>query len=99
MPNPLPKGFSHEVLPDRGVGKAPDCDHAQLTFDYDAKVVKLEDQNPPVFMLSIKAHCDACGLRFKFRGLPGGVSTEKPMCDLYGYEVTLPMEPGAPINP
>ncbi|MGI9487329.1 MAG: hypothetical protein ACR2RF_15920 [Geminicoccaceae bacterium] len=63
------------------------CQHSDVHFDINQN--HFGDTN--VSSLDLTATCKICGVRFKFLGLPVGVSMAKPTVSVDGYEVKLPM--------
>lgn len=67
------------------------CKHNERTF-CECRITYVEDLHR--WTLEVQAHCEACGVRFRFESLPVAISVSQPCVNLSGYTVTLPIVPG-----
>lgn len=86
-------GFVHEVYK----RPPPKTDCAHEDFDSEVTINRLADQTPMVFMADVKIRCRTCGSPFRFKGLPGGMNFERPMCSPEAHEARLPIEPSSEL--
>ncbi len=87
-------GFAHEVF--KRPPPKTDCKHEE--FESWVEVNRLIDRDPIVFMAEVKIECVQCKAPFRFKGLPGGLNFEKPMCSAEGHEARLPIEPSSHLD-
>lgn len=66
------------------------CEHE--SFRVHADVNRMADTFPMVFMVDIRLECE-CGEKFRFLGLPVGISFHRPMVSISGTELRVPIEP------
>lgn len=67
------------------------CTHTK-GFAASVAVNVLED-NPGKLMADVRVWCSECKMPMRFIGLPGGASTSRPMCSVFGEEARMPLEP------
>ncbi len=65
------------------------CNHPD--FHSTVNVIRIEDTLS--YSAEIRIRCIACGIPFRFTGLPGGISMTKPTVSIFANEVDLPIEP------
>lgn len=70
------------------------CQHE----DFDAivavgRISKDEGGSIKCFLCEVQVKCKACGAQLAFRGLPVGLSYDRPTVDLAGTTATLPAWP------
>ena len=68
-----------------------ECEHEN--FEAHVTVNRLEDVKR--FAADVCIICRDCGKPFRFLGLPGGVSLERPTISIDGTEARLPIAPGS----
>lgn len=70
------------------------CEHLNFAASVEVARITKVDGGPAVeFMADITVHCAECHLPFRWRGLPMGMSYDKPMVSIDGYELRAPLEP------
>jgi hypothetical protein len=69
--------------------KRPLCEHP--TFEAHVRVNRIEDRG--AFVADVQVRCAACGVRFRFLGLDGGLSYSQPMVSVDAFELRAPIEP------
>jgi hypothetical protein len=67
------------------------CEH--LNFAARVEVNRIEDKGQ--FAADVHIECVECHKPFRFLGLPGGVSLEKPTVSIDCTEARLPIAPGS----
>lgn len=72
-----------------------ECDHLGDCIEARVDVGHMEDSGRWIADVTIK--CVRCGVPFRFLGLPGGLSFERPMVSITGEELRAPIEP-APVE-
>ncbi len=65
------------------------CNHPD--FHTTVNVCRIEDTLS--YDVEIRIRCISCGMPFRFKGLPHGISVTKPMLSIFGNEASLPIEP------
>ncbi len=65
------------------------CDHKE--FQGHVTVNRLEDRG--LFMADVQVRCVQCKTRFRWLGLPRGLSFSQPMISVDGFELRGPIEP------
>ena len=65
------------------------CNHPD--FDAHFSIARLLDID--AYQMDITVKCAACGMPFKFLGVPGGWSSKKPMTSITGMELSAPIAP------
>lgn len=45
------------------------------------------------FVAEIKVNCVGCGVAMRFKGVPAGMSYDRPTCTIDGVELLAPCEP------
>lgn len=65
------------------------CPHPDFASEVD--VNRLTDSGK--FMADVRIRCTACGCRFSFLGLLGGLHFDEPRCGAFGLEARLPITP------
>ena len=69
------------------------CKH--MNFKVENIVNRLTDDNGEVtdFHMDVNVQCDDCDMPFRFKGLPPGLSGEKPSTCIVGQQGRFPLEP------
>lgn len=67
------------------------CEHK----DFEAKVTVNRIEDKGQFAADVLITCLACKKPFRFLGLPGGVSLERPTVSIDATEARLPIAPGS----
>lgn len=67
------------------------CEHEE--FEAHVAVNRFSDKKP-LCMADIKIRCKQCLLPFHFCGVDFGISFHKPMVDIVGTELRVPILPG-----
>ena len=65
------------------------CNHP----DFDATVLVTRLEHTLSYVAEVKIHCIVCGMPFRFKDLPAGISVTKSMCSIFGNEASLPISP------
>jgi hypothetical protein len=80
------------VNPDRA------CPHLHFNADVAVNRVGVEDTDdgmPDGYMADIRVWCTDCGERFRWMGLPAGVSFRHPMVSVDEAELHAPLRPAS----
>ena len=68
------------------------CQHE--VFRADVNVGRIADPGQPIrFVADIEIRCEQCNERFRFLGVPAGLSFEEPRVDIMGTTLHAPIEP------
>lgn len=72
----------------------PLCTHPN--FEAHVRVVRLEDVGR--FAAECQVRCSACGVRFRWLSLKGGLHPAEPRVSVDGFELRAPIEPDAHLT-
>lgn len=72
-------------------------EHVETSIDV-ARLGDGDDSNPTPgmprhFMIELRARCARCGERFRFEGVPAGLSFAAPATSVDGFELRAPIRP------
>jgi hypothetical protein len=87
----------HQSWPVEITKGSANCKH--LHFEIGHQVGRLTDQDDSEkvnsFTLDLMVRCADCGLPFEFVGMPGGFSSQQPMCNFDAKEARIPIRPSS----
>lgn len=78
------------------VGEAGNCQHERFVARVDVgRLAEVEVEGGPItgYSAEIQVKCDACGLAFRFIGVPAGNHYAEPRVSSDGLELRAPLEP------
>jgi hypothetical protein len=72
------------------------CDHPDFTATVDVnRLTATDDGTVQAYTADIRVHCAACGERFRWIGVPAGLSGARPTCSIDEAELHAPLRPAS----
>lgn len=72
------------------------CDHPDFLAEVDVNRLTATDGGTvQAYAADIRVHCAACGERFRWIGVPAGLSGARPTCSVDEAELHAPLRPAS----